>query len=215
MKVRAIATATDRSNAIGAVEIECEPTGLTVTYLGVGAYSEGFAPGALTHGTRVHVPWPCVLEARAEGDRIFLAVEPRLTPHHRLCLAGFTSREVVDARELFRQRLVIWVGAGQIESMQAYMAINFAFGFFGGFFVVGFAQVKELFPMSIVGTTTAALNIFPFAGGAVLQQVSGLWLASRSLEAYQGLWLFMLLCAALAGLAAAMSEENVADRGNG
>jgi len=112
MKVRAIATATDRSNAIGAVEIECEPTGLTVTYLGVGAYSEGFAPGALTHGTRVHVPWPCVLEARAEGDRIFLAVEPRLTPHHRLCLAGFTSREVVDARELFRQRLVIWVGAG-------------------------------------------------------------------------------------------------------
>ena len=110
---------------------------------------------------------------------------------------------------------VIWVGAGQIESMQAYMAINFAFGFFGGFFVVGFAQIKELFPMSIVGTTTAALNIFPFAGGAVLQQVSGLWLASRSLEAYQGLWLFMLLCAALAGLAAAMSEENVADRGNG
>jgi sugar phosphate permease len=102
---------------------------------------------------------------------------------------------------------VIWATAGQIESAQAYMAINFAFGFFGGFFVVGFAQVKELFPLSIVGTSTAALNIFPFAGGAVLQQVSGLWLSDRSLEAYQGLWLFMLLCAAVATVAAAMSEE--------
>jgi hypothetical protein len=61
--------------------------------------------------------------------------------------------------------------------------------------------------MSIVGTSTAALNIFPFAGGAVLQQVSGLWLSDRSLEAYQWLWLFMLLCAAVAALAAMMSEE--------
>ncbi len=112
MKVRAVASGTDRSNAIGTVEIECEPDGLTITYLGVGAYSEGFAPGALTHGTRVRIPWEGVLEARAEGDRLYLAVEPRLTPHHRLCLTGFSSRDVVDPRELFRQRLVIWVGAG-------------------------------------------------------------------------------------------------------
>ena len=130
--------------------------------------------------------------------------------------AGYISDKVLRSR---RKVLVIgallytviwgaiWIGSGQIESTQAYMAINFAFGFFGGFFVVGFAQVKELFPLSIVGTSTAALNIFPFAGGAVLQQVSGLWLSDRSLEAYQGLWLFMLLCAAVATVAAAMSEE--------
>jgi hypothetical protein len=54
------------------------------------------------------------------------------------------------------------------------MAINFAFGFFGGFLVVSFAQIKELFPIAIAGTSTAALNIFPFSGGAILQQVSGL-----------------------------------------
>ena len=41
----------------------------------------------------------------------------------------------------------------------------------------------------------------------MLQQVSGLMLSDRSLEAYQGLWLFMLLCAAVATVAAAMSEE--------
>ena len=130
--------------------------------------------------------------------------------------AGYISDKVLRSR---RKVLVIgalvytviwaaiWIGSGQIESTQAYMAINFAFGFFGGFFVVGFAQVKELFPLSIVGTSTAALNIFPFAGGAVLQQVSGLMLSDRSLEAYQGLWLFMLLCAGVATVAAAMSVE--------
>ena len=65
--------------------------------------------------------------------------------------------------------------------MHLNMAINFAFGFFGGFFVVSFAQIKELFLIAIVGTSTATLNIFPFAGGAILQQVSGLMLTTRSL----------------------------------
>lgn len=112
MRVRAVATGTERSNAIGTIEIECAPRGLAMTYLGVGAYAEGYAPGALTRGTRVCVPWSEVLEARVEGDQLFLAVEPRWTPHHRLCLTGFSSGDAIDPRELFRQRLVLWVGAG-------------------------------------------------------------------------------------------------------
>lgn len=102
---------------------------------------------------------------------------------------------------------IIWVTAGHITSTETYMAINFAFGFFGGFFVVSYAQIKELFPISIVGTSTAALNIFPFAGGAILQQASGLMLATRSLESYQGLWLFMLICMIIATVAALLSKE--------
>jgi sugar phosphate permease len=102
---------------------------------------------------------------------------------------------------------IIWMTAGQINSPEAYMAINFVFGFFGGFFVVSFAQIKELFPITIVGTSTAALNIFPFAGGAILQQVSGLMLTSRSLESYRGVWLFMLICMVIAMVAAFMSKE--------
>jgi sugar phosphate permease len=102
---------------------------------------------------------------------------------------------------------IIWMTAGHITSTETYMAINFAFGFFGGFFVVSYAQIKELFPISIVGTSTAALNIFPFAGGAILQQVSGLMLATRSLESYQDLWLFMLICMIIATVAALLSKE--------
>jgi nitrate/nitrite transporter NarK len=108
---------------------------------------------------------------------------------------------------------IIWMTAGHITSTEAYMAINFAFGFFGGFFVVSYAQIKELFPISIVGTSTAALNIFPFAGGAILQQVSGLMLATRSLESYQGLWLLMLICTIIATVAALLSKEKEPDKG--
>ncbi len=108
---------------------------------------------------------------------------------------------------------IIWMTAGHITSTQAYMAINFAFGFFGGFFVVSYAQIKELFPLSIVGTSTTALNVFPFAGGAILQQVSGLMLATRSLESYQGLWLLMLICMIIATVAALLSKEKVPGKG--
>lgn len=68
-------------------------------------------------------------------------------------------------------------------------------------------------PIAIVGTSTAALNIFPFAGGAILQQLSGLMLASRSLEAYQGLWLFMLICMVMATAAAFLSQEKEPGKG--
>jgi sugar phosphate permease len=108
---------------------------------------------------------------------------------------------------------IIWMTAGQINSAEAYMAINFVFGFFGGFFVVSFAQIKELFPITIVGTSTAALNIFPFAGGAILQQVSGLMLTSRSLESYQSIWLLMLICMVIATVAAFLSKEKEPDKG--
>lgn len=77
---------------------------------------------------------------------------------------------------------------------------------------MSFAQIKELFPITIVGTSTAALNIFPFAGGAVLQQVSGLMLISKSLEAYQSVWLFMLVCMVIATLAALLSREKISDK---
>src|SRR5512136_2152074 len=131
-------------------------------------------------------------------------------------IAGYISDKILNSRKkvliigtlaLTFIWAIIWMTAGQITSAEVYMAINFAFGFFGGFLVVSFAQIKELFPISIVGTSTAALNIFPFAGGAILQQVSGLMLTTRSLESYQRLWLFMLICMVIAMVAVFLSEE--------
>jgi sugar phosphate permease len=110
---------------------------------------------------------------------------------------------------------VIWMTAGEITSAEAYMVINFVFGFFGGFLVVSFAQIKELFPISIAGTSIAALNVFPFAGGAILQHVSGLMLTSRSLESYQGIWRLMLICMIIATVAAFLSKEKKPASGRG
>ena len=107
MKFRAVAAASSLSNAVGTVELECTPHGLSVVYLGVGAYAEGFAPGALTHGTGVLVPWNGVKEARLQGDRLYLALDPGATPHHRLWLANFSTGDLVHERELFRQRAIL------------------------------------------------------------------------------------------------------------
>jgi hypothetical protein len=107
MKVRAVAVASERSNAIGTVELECTPHGLVLVHLGVGAFSEDYAPGALTTGTRVLVPWAAVDHADIEADRLFLAFDPVLSPHHRLLLANFSTGRSVEPRTLQRKRTIV------------------------------------------------------------------------------------------------------------
>lgn len=112
MRTRAVAVASERSNAIGAVELECTPLGLSIVHHGVGAFQEGYAPGALTMGTRVLVPWEGVREASFEGDRLFLHLDEALTPHNRLVLAGFSIGDPPDPAEQQRQRLILRIGTG-------------------------------------------------------------------------------------------------------
>lgn len=111
MKVRAIALGEQRSNAIGTVELECTPYGLVIAYLGVGSFSEGYAPGALTRGTLVTVPYTAIRQARFEGERLLLEIDPDLTPHYKLVLGGFTISDGTHRHELYRQRLVLRTGA--------------------------------------------------------------------------------------------------------
>lgn len=110
MRTRAVAIASDRSNAVGSVELECTPLGLLIVYQGVGAFQKGYAPGALTMGTEVMVPWTAVREAAVEGNRLALTVDEKLTPHHRLLLSAFTTGDPPSPRERRRQRLVVRLG---------------------------------------------------------------------------------------------------------
>jgi len=104
---------------------------------------------------------------------------------------------------------IIWIFAGELDSMLTQGIINFLFGFFGGWFVVAYAQIKELFPVAIVGTATAALNIFPFAGGAILQTLSGFIVTTGTdLAEFETLWLLMFLCMIVASIAAFFSVED-------
>jgi hypothetical protein len=111
MKVRAIAVSAEESNAIGTLELECTPAGLVLVYVGVGAFSEGYAPAAVTTGTCVTVPWSYVQQARAQGDQVVLVLDPRATPHHRLTLVNFSTGNEMDHRQLYRRRMMIRVAA--------------------------------------------------------------------------------------------------------
>jgi len=111
MKVRAIAVASERSNAIGTVELECTPHGLVLVHLGVGSFSEDYAPAALTTGTRVLVPWAAIDHADVEGEHLFLAFDSALSPHHRLLLAHFSSGRAAEPRTIKRQRTIVRVAA--------------------------------------------------------------------------------------------------------
>jgi hypothetical protein len=111
VKVRAVAIASERSNAIGALELECTPHGLVIVHLGVGAFTKGYAPGALTSGTKIVVPWSAVAQAHLEGDRLYLALDSAVTPHHRLALVNFSTGEAPDQREAGRQRTILRIAA--------------------------------------------------------------------------------------------------------
>jgi hypothetical protein len=107
MRTRAVAIASDRSNAVGAVELECTGDALVVSYKGVGAFQEGYAPAALTTGTRVDVPWSKVREASFEGERLFLHLDESVTPHCRMLLAHFAAGDPPDPREVRKQKLLV------------------------------------------------------------------------------------------------------------
>lgn len=105
---------------------------------------------------------------------------------------------------------VMWFASGRLTDHAAYAALHFVFGFFAGWYVPIYGQVKDAFPRSMTGTAIASLNIFPFAGGALLQMVSGYMIANNSLSEYRSVWFLMLAGMTMATLAALFTREHSA-----
>ncbi|MBN1109933.1 MAG: MFS transporter [Methanomassiliicoccales archaeon] len=131
-------------------------------------------------------------------------------------LSGLLSDRVLRSR---RKVLVIgmviftsiwalmWLMAGRVEGQVPYIIVHLLFGFFGGWYVPIYGQLKDLFPSSMDGTAIAALNIFPFLGGAVLQQLTGYMVVEGSLSEYRSVWLLMLVGMVIACACALLSKE--------
>jgi predicted MFS family arabinose efflux permease len=102
---------------------------------------------------------------------------------------------------------VMWLASGRVSDQAAYAALHFVFGFFAGWYVPIYGQVKDAFPRSMAGTALASLNIFPFAGGAVLQMVAGFMITDNSLADYRSVWMLMFLGMVIATIAALLSKE--------
>lgn len=111
MRIRATATGSSQSNAIGQVELGCTPAGLSIGLYGVGAYAEGYATGALTTGTRFTVPYGGIKAAREQGSELYLELEAPGFPHNRLTLSGFRAGPGVPHSELRKRRLILHFSA--------------------------------------------------------------------------------------------------------
>jgi hypothetical protein len=112
MRFRATAKSSERSNAAGAVELECAEQGLLLGYRGVFALSEGYVPGAVATGADLTVPWLSVLQTALEGDDLFLEVDSAITPLNRLCLTGFSAgEEPLPPEDSRRRQLVVRIAS--------------------------------------------------------------------------------------------------------
>ncbi|MEP7050667.1 MAG: hypothetical protein ABJB12_09955 [Pseudomonadota bacterium] len=107
MRFRAIAMASERSNAVGTVELSCEPGALSLLYLQVGGFSEGYVSANQAQSEKLLVPWPQLLEASVDGEQVFLALDPKLCPLNRLCLVNFSTGNTAHHHQLYRRRLLV------------------------------------------------------------------------------------------------------------
>jgi sugar phosphate permease len=89
--------------------------------------------------------------------------------------------------------------------------------FLGAVTTIGFTTNKELFPISIAGTATGLVNIFPFLGGAIFQIILGAVLDSQgltasgdfSLQGFKYSFLVLLLCGLVACIFSFLIKETL------
>jgi len=100
-------------------------------------------------------------------------------------------------------------------------ALCFGLGVFAGAVaVIGFASARELFPGSIAGTCFGLVNLFPFAGGALLQPLLGSILENRgrvgqtfTVAGYREAFLVLFLSALTALAASLFVKETIGGKG--
>ncbi|MEW5801458.1 MAG: MFS transporter [bacterium] len=97
-----------------------------------------------------------------------------------------------------------------------YLLCFFTGVFVNAIVVIGFTATKELFPVSIAGTSTGLANFFPFLGGALLQPFMGYLLerygkAGESFTAagYSRAFMAMFVCAIITFAASIFIKETL------
>jgi MFS family permease len=88
-----------------------------------------------------------------------------------------TKSVVMLGLSFYALGLLPLMGIWKIDSVVVYSAIFLLLGFFNGFGMLTYTHIKELFPLSMSGTVTAAVNFFVMAGGAFFMQIIGIIIA--------------------------------------
>ena len=153
--------ASERSNAVGTVELECAPHGLSLVYLGVAAFADGYAPTHQAERESLLVPWPQLVEASVDGEQVFLALEPKLTPLNRLCLVNFSTGNSAHHHKLYRRRLLVRLATVGAALSGALVASGAAFRLAPG--------SSALSALGIAVTTAVALCVLGFFADQLLK----------------------------------------------
>jgi len=124
------------------------------------------------------------------------------------------KRIMIFGNICFFSTLVVMLFFMSSSSFWMWIFVNFMFGFFGGFMSLSFAQVKEWFPTALSARVIAGMNMFLFAGAAILQSVSALLVSGKTatFDDYQNILLMMAICVAIACVLISLSVEKKRER---
>ena len=107
MRVRAIAIASEHSNTVGTVEIDCTAKGLLLTYVDAARVSDEGVPVAFERWQQIVVDWPHVQQAKLLGSALSLQFEVPPTGMQRFLLVHFSSGSDETLQDVQQRRLLI------------------------------------------------------------------------------------------------------------
>ncbi len=99
--------------------------------------------------------------------------------------------------------ICLTAGTDTVTDIPVQAMVNFLLGLCCSAFVLSYGEVKMHYPLSISGTVSACVNLFPFLGGAVCTSVAGFMMAG-TLEDFTALWWACLVLSALSVVSALM-----------
>lgn len=153
--------ASERSNAVGTVELECAPAGLSLVYLEVGGFTEGYVSANQAQSEKLLVPWPQLVEASVDGEQVFVALDPKLSPLNRLCLVNFSTGNTAHHHKLYRRRLLVRLATVGAALSGALIASGAAFRLAPG--------TSAVSALGIAITTAIALCVLGFFADQLLK----------------------------------------------
>ncbi len=107
MRVRAIAIASESSNTVGTVELECTERGLSLTFIDAARVSAEGVPIAYERWQQIWIDWPSVRHARRRGAALALEFELPSSGVQQCLLVHFSSGHDVTLQELQQRRLLL------------------------------------------------------------------------------------------------------------
>ena len=107
MRVRAIAIASEHSNTVGTVEIDCTPNGLSLTYVDAARIGDEGVPVAFERWQEVVVDWSHVRQVKLLGSALSLEFEVPPAGVQRCLLVHFSTGHEDTLQDVQQRRLLM------------------------------------------------------------------------------------------------------------